>query len=145
MIPISFSFNQTEHQSVRLHQPGLCAGHGRTEPLLRRCSRLPRGDGTSLASPSLTLLPPHSTPCSAQPYVLWQGMFCPWPSPLGHDCLGSTGCGESLRSGRTCLPGNLRVPQRNPSLAIWRSQGTKSLLGIGQNFNGFHPSTLAQW
>lgn len=67
VIPISFSFNQTEHQSVRLHQPGLCAGRGRTEPLLQRCSRLPRGDGTSLTSPSLTLLPPHSTPCSAQP------------------------------------------------------------------------------
>lgn len=143
VIPISFSFNQTEHQCVRLHRPGLCAGWGRTEPLLRRCSRLPGGDSTSLASPSLTLPPPHPAQLSLA-NVPWQGMFRA-PCPLGHGCLSSTGCRECWRSGRTRLPGSLCVPQMNPFLPLWRSPGTKSLRGIGQNCNDFHSGTLAGW
>ncbi|KAM9631481.1 uncharacterized protein ACIBXB_017202 [Morphnus guianensis] len=42
-------------------------------------------------------------------------------SPLGQDCLNSNGYGESSRSGRMRLPGNLHVPWMNPFLGLWRS------------------------
>ena len=110
------------------------------------CSQLCRGDSTSIASPFLTLCftSPRPTLFSLANF-LWQSTLRLSQSPLGQDCFNSNGYRESLRSGRTCLPGNLHVPWMNPFLVLWRSSGTKSLHGIGQNFNDIHPGTLARW
>lgn len=62
--------------------------------------------------------PPTSPPCSAQPCKCsMAGHVLPLAQPAGARLL------ESLRSGRTRLPGN-GVLQMNPSLVIWRDQIT---------------------
>lgn len=84
------------------------------------CSRLCRGDSTPIAFPILNPVLFLPTPLSLA-NVLWQSTLPLLQSPLGQDCLNSDGYGESLRNGRTCLPGNLHVPWTSPFLILWRS------------------------